>query len=361
MPKAPLAGFRDHRRARYLVWSGVTVLALAALVVIAFGATSTYWFCANACHKVQDDTIEAYRRSSHALVSCMSCHEPVNADPVTFTLKKAKALGELVLTVSGRYELPLNPESELAQDAHEMGSGQCTQCHDLKTRTITPSPGIIIDHDIHAANDVHCTMCHNRVAHREDFDLALKDPRTGKPNRKHEDFMTMEGCFRQEGCHGLEPGYRAPGECSKCHPPNFELKPASHEEPGFYTPGGESSGHWKLKEARPGYCRICHLESRFCVDCHGVEMPHPKDFVKTHGKVGKASPKTCARCHAKGVKPTSANDMRFCNTCHHKDADPTRDWIPQHFEAVKKSGAQACFECHDPTYCAKCHVRSVTR
>lgn len=360
MPKLSLAGFKDHRRPRFIIITGALILVLAAFVVVAFGATSTFWFCAEACHKVQDDTITAYERSPHSMVSCMSCHEPVNADPITFTLKKAKALGELVLTVSNDYELPLNGESHLSANAEEMGSEQCTQCHNLKTRKVTPSAGIIINHDIHAQNDVQCTMCHNRVAHVEDFDLALTDPKTKAKNVKHEDFMLMEGCYRSEACHGLETTYKAPGECSACHPKDFELKPENHNIAGFYEAGGESSGHWKLKAERPGYCRTCHLESKFCVDCHGVEMPHPKDFTKTHGDVGKKSPQSCAKCHAKGAKVTDATSTQFCNACHHKDSDPTKDWIPQHFEVVRKTGAEPCFECHDPTYCAKCHVRSIT-
>ncbi|PKQ38036.1 MAG: hypothetical protein CVT59_05485, partial [Actinobacteria bacterium HGW-Actinobacteria-1] len=75
MAKLSLAGFKDPvRRPRYMIWTGVGLLALAAFIVVAFSATSTYWFCAEVCHKVQDDSIAAYDRSSHSMVSCMSCH-----------------------------------------------------------------------------------------------------------------------------------------------------------------------------------------------------------------------------------------------------------------------------------------------
>jgi len=361
MPRVSLAGYKDPvRRPRYIVWSGVAVMALAVFVVIAFGATSTYWFCASACHKVQDDTITAYERSTHNMVSCMSCHEPVNANPVTFTLKKAKALGELVLTVSNNYELPLNAESHLAENHEEMGAEQCTQCHSLATRVVTPSKGIIINHAIHEQNDVHCTMCHNRVAHVEDFQLELVDPKTDEPNHPHEDFMQMEGCFRAEGCHGLEASYRAPGECSRCHPADFELKPENHLVAGFYQLGGDSSGHWKLNDERPGYCRTCHEVAVFCTACHGVEMPHPADFVENHGVEGKWDPAACANCHAKGEQAADAVSTEFCSSCHHEGSDPNQDWIPQHFVLVRQNGAEGCFDCHEPTYCAECHVRTIT-
>ena len=69
---------------------------IAAVMIPVLGVTSTRWFCAEGCHKVQDDTIIAYQHSSHSKISCMACHMPVNANPVIFLLHKAEALGELV-------------------------------------------------------------------------------------------------------------------------------------------------------------------------------------------------------------------------------------------------------------------------
>lgn len=349
MAHVPLVGgFKDPtRRPRYILWTGVGVLFLAVFMVLALGATSSYWFCASICHRVQDDSIIAYGRSSHNKVSCMSCHEPVNADPVTFVLKKAESLGELYLTALDKYELPLNPESEVSK---EMESEQCTQCHNLENRLVTPGYGILINHSVHEENDVSCTQCHNRIAHREDFELTLKNP-DGKPSRKHEDFMKMEACFR---CHSQEKGGKAPGDCKYCHPAGFPLKPASHGEASFYNKFGASSGHWKLANERPSYCKTCHTK-KFCTGCHGVEMPHPKDFQKNHGKQGAKLASVCANCHAKSAK--TAKGTEFCNTCHHKSGDPKKPWLPQHMEAVDKGGATQCFECHDPVFCARCHVR----
>lgn len=380
MTRISFDGWKDPaRRPRYIIWTGVGTLVLVAVMIVALGVTSTYWFCADGCHKVQDDTITAYQHSSHSEISCMSCHMPANSGPVTFLLHKVEALGELYLTVTGDYELPLNGESEVAL---EMPSTQCTQCHDER-RTATPSRGIIIDHAVHAENDVSCTICHNRIAHREDFELELTDPKTGEPNRKHDDFMEMTACFR---CHSLESDAVAPGACPACHPTDFELKPENHFEPGFYQAGGESAGHTKLANealaatgegtatAEPTatpvaheegeippvssvfYCQTCHAKE-FCSDCHGLPMPHPADFNEGHGGLGKSKPKVCANCHATGGE--SAQGLEFCNACHHPDKDPLKSWISQHFVAVRDKGAQSCFECHNPTYCAECHVRSI--
>lgn len=369
MPKITLAGFKDPaRRPRYLAWTGVIILGFAAIVIAALGATSTYWFCANGCHKVQDDTIIAYDASSHSEVSCMACHMPVGAGPITFLLHKAEALGEAYLTVTNTFHLPLNEGSHLALSEH-MPSDQCTQCH-TDNREITPGQGIIINHSIHAENDVDCTWCHNRVAHPEDFELTLPG------NAKHDDFMEMTACFR---CHGFGPEAAAPGACEKCHPPDFELKPESHFVAGFYQEFGDSSGHAALgreeasrtaevaapEEAGHGdelpsvesinYCSTCHRLDRFCVDCHGLEMPHPTGFDQGHGDRGRDSPDVCANCHG----TAAGGGTEFCNNCHHKAGDPALPWIPQHFEVVRESGAQACFECHNPTFCAECHVRGL--
>ncbi|MDI6902106.1 MAG: NapC/NirT family cytochrome c, partial [Anaerosomatales bacterium] len=138
MARISLAGFKDPvRRPRYLVWTGVALLALAVVVIVGVGATSTYGFCANLCHSVQDDAIAGYDASAHNTVSCISCHEPVAADPVTFLYYKAKAgiIGAYQLYTK-TYEVPLNPESALAMNTHHMGSEQCTQCHSLETRVV---------------------------------------------------------------------------------------------------------------------------------------------------------------------------------------------------------------------------------
>ena len=238
--KAFMSGWKDPgRRPRYIIWTGVVVLALVGFVVFAFGATSTYFFCNELCHSVQDDAMRTYDLGPHVMVNCLSCHEPVNADPITFAYYKAKAgiIGAYQLYTNTN-ETPLNPESHLALNEVHMGSEQCTQCHS-ENRVITPSEGIIIDHAVHEEKEIHCTVCHNRTAHPEDnYEMICLDPQTGEVSEKHADFMTMTACFR---CHTLtEPppeGMKAPGACASCHPASFDLKPANHKEAGFYPKG----------------------------------------------------------------------------------------------------------------------------
>ena len=96
-----------------------------------------------------------------------------------------------------------------------MPSTQCTQCHS-DNRVVTASDGIIIDHVVHEENEVHCTVCHNRIAHNEtDMTFVNTDPTTGELNEGHPDFMMMTACFR---CHSLEPDADGAGRML-CLPP----------------------------------------------------------------------------------------------------------------------------------------------
>ena len=376
--KISMGGFLDPvRRPRWIVWTLVAVLVFAAFMIPVLGITSSRWFCAESCHKVQDDTITAYQHSSHSEISCMACHMPVNANPLIFLLHKAEALGELAQTVTNSYDLPLNKESEVALT---MSSAQCNQCHNESKRNITPDPGLKINHDIHAQNNVQCTICHNRIAHNEDFTPTLVDPKTKEPNTKHANFMEMKACFR---CHTQENTKDAPGgQCFLCHTLEFKLIPASHEATGFFPKGHgtmalaeEKRAPWMNATAtvdaaksaddpnrfagtnlptmdEVNLCSSCHSKA-FCTDCHGVPMPHPKTFVKTHGQYGRANPGVCEKCHG-----TAAT---FCDACHHGQSlgykyDPSIPWKAQHPTAVAKTGSAACLKCHNPTYCAVCHV-----
>jgi hypothetical protein len=387
--KVNLGGFVDPiRRPRWIIWTIVTVLVIVGVMIPVLGITSTRWFCANACHKVQDDTIKAYQHSSHSEISCMACHMPANANPVIFMMHKAEALGELIMTVTNNYSLPLNREDEVALT---MPASQCTQCHDEAKRKVSPDPGLKIDHQAHADNGVNCTICHDRIAHNEDFPLQLIDPKTGGLNKKHPNFMEMTACFR---CHTQEHVKDAPpGQCFVCHTPAQRLVPDSHLDPGFFPKGHgrlglaeEKRAPWmnvsatstaeataKAKESpeekyagenlkkveEVNLCSTCHAKE-FCTGCHGVPMPHPDPAIwdKNHGQYGRQNPQVCAKCHGFNVD--------FCGNCHHGThlnfkIDPSKTWKQQHPLAVNQVGASTCIQgpdngCHSPVYCAMCHA-----
>ena len=403
--KSLIAGFKDPAsRPRYIMWTGMIVICFAAFIAVALAVSSSRLFCAQVCHKVQDDSIVAYERSSHSEISCLACHMPVEADPITFLIHKAEAgiLGGLH-TVTDKFIVPLNKGSVLSLEANIMRERNCTQCHSAN-RKITPSPGIIIDHKIHSEKGVTCTMCHNRVAHPEEgLTFVTKDPQTGKMNPGHPNFMKMKYCFR---CHELEGGevaaaaevataaegaeaaeggegaksWKATGACSACHPADFQLKPENHFEAGFYPKGHAEMGkedEEEMKEAAHeaevmieegipaqlaepvSYCGSCHVKSKFCNGCHGMEIPHPEEFkTKEHPEVVKTSFAKCVMCHG---EPAATG---FCDDCHHgKKVSWTFDkavpWKTQHAAAVTKNGIDNCFTaCHKQEFCLDCHTRT---
>ena len=393
--KVSLGGYVDPvRRPRWIIWTIVAVVLVATIMVPVLGVTSTIWFCSEGCHKVQDDTIEAYHHSSHSEISCMACHMPVGANPVIFLIHKAEALGELAQTVTNNYELPLNKEDEVAL---AMSAEQCTQCHNEAKRKVSPDPGLKIDHQAHADAGVNCTICHNRIAHNEDFQLKGVNPKNGATNTKHVNFMEMTACFR---CHTQEPIKDAPpGQCFICHTPEFQLLPKTHQDPGFFPKGhgqlaaaeekrapwmnssvatagaeAETSGEGKSEnfvrnetkgeDLKPvekiNLCSTCHSRE-FCTECHGVPMPHPANFQKSHGTYGRANPQVCAKCH--GFK------VNFCDNCHHGThlnykRVPSQTWVQQHPLAVNQVGAASCLHpsggCHTETFCPLCHTNGGT-
>ncbi|MRS12251.1 MAG: hypothetical protein EG823_04165 [Actinobacteria bacterium] len=366
---------KPHRRRRV----GCLAIAVAVvLVLLATGlaATSSAGFCTRACHSVHGDDVAAFEQSTHSRTSCLTCH--VDADSGGFG-RLAFRLGELggyAPMLFGRVKQPVNAGSQVALS---MPSAQCTQCHVMEVRRVTPSVGMVIDHAAHESAGIVCTACHNRVAHPE-ASITLEV----KGNAPKADFMSMTACYR---CHSLgefwASEYRASGECGVCHTPGFDLIPPSHDAEGWYTERGESAGHANAYKAAleraqlvqasgaggdalvkvppvaaVNECYTCHLAA-FCTNCHGTQIPHPDGFGAAHGQeVTTADATGCAKCHNKtGDK---ANDRYACTLCHHPGFNPAEGvWRKRHDDVIVGgvSPLDSCYGCHEETYCSSCHVR----
>lgn len=399
----PIRAFKNpSSRPRAIIWTSLGFVAFLLVWAGMMLGTSTYWFCTVPCHIVHDDNTLAYNAASHSRINCIACHEPVNADPIHFTMIKISVAPDAWYTIRGEFEIPVNPLSILAMETPEE---LCTQCHTPENRAISPTPGMKIDHKIHRENKVQCTFCHNRAGHNDDaIEFVLEG------GRAHENWMRMDACFR---CHSQEPASdeMPTGNCNACHTSQFELMPASHEASGWYALYGKSGGHAdaakeetkSVTEAaeyatEEGYentsttwadvagekegeepaeaekesgghgeaevflrpsstvnsCYTCH-RSTFCSDCHGVEIPHSEVFNKDHSKQAYADPSVCAKCHADSAE--EAKGTAFCDRCHHDMGDTTKPWFDQHPPYVKENGTKLCYECHGPETCSICHVR----
>ncbi len=331
--KLKLPDWKDPKtRLKLIFYGGAGFVFLMLMTAAGFCFTCQSSFCNLMCHSMDQD-VEAWSKSAHSEVNCRGCHGPGELVPfIIYELTGSPKEGLAQMT--GNFETPINQHSHVAEH-DELLSENCLNCHAITKRDVTPSPGVLINHKKHQDKGIGCAHCHNRVAH---------SGLTG-----YEDFMAMEGCYR-EGCHTLSAGGKAPGKCEVCHTKDFELKPENHREADFLPPK-----HSKMAKSEKEYCNMCHI-SQFCKDCHGLDMPHPAKFAKKdHGQMGKDNSSVCRNCHAQ---------QQFCTACHHKGYDesqgpfdvPADGRAAQHPVLVRAKGAESCFKCHNPTYCAHCHV-----
>jgi hypothetical protein len=88
----------------------------------------------------------------------------------------------------------------------------------------------------------------------------------------------------------------------------------------------------------------CH-EKSFCLTCHPVEMPHPKEWMTTHGLdvVAKGST-VCTNCH----------EPNECASCHGMPMPHPADWGTAHPAAAKEKPGE-CTMCHVKEDCDVCH------
>jgi hypothetical protein len=256
--------------------------------------------------------------------------------------------------------MPINADSELAK---EIPSANCQACHSIEQRKITPSQGIIINHQKHRKKNIACTICHNRVAH-PDMEKYAEIPEALKKQAKFSKTImvtanTLEGGtakkeyyvnnLKMVACMRCHDGKTAPDKCETCHTKDFDLKPGNHLAVGWLP-----KNHADLAGKDSQYCASCHRAS-YCYSCHKMDMPHPKaDWTKgkkEHVALGRSNPMVCQTCHT---------GQYFCDTCHHKGWEPAKGtWVAVHQFTVRDKGATACFTCHNPIYCAHCHVRII--
>lgn len=94
---------------------------------------------------------------------------------------------------------------------------------------------------------------------------------------------------------------QVPITCGTCHDPQWHDEHTAHIR-GF-TGMHDMEPEWQGTD-----CLVCHGSERWCLDCHGLPMPHPEDIDKTHAQLVKGQPEICARCHG----------THSCYRCHYE-------------------------------------------
>lgn len=149
----------------------------------------------------------------------------------------------------------------------------CLSCHP-KDKLLTYDVNLIFSHQRHFDQGVVCHTCHHSNG------ALVYTP-------------VKEDCI---ACH-IDRG--VPAACSTCHQDVDILKPESHIKSGF-----------DLAHGRMGLelnsCNECHGTKRFCIDCHGVPMPHSSDYLTIHPSQVHGDPMKCNLCHG----------TQSCQSCH---------------------------------------------
>ncbi len=251
---------------------------LAALVVvfivavIAFSAVNHISTCER-CHLIQPE-VTTYKQTAHyrAGVGCQQCHTKPGV--FNYFIRNLQGLTNVILYVSNTYERPLTTA---------VGTANCVQCHPKsQIERDQVYNNIRVNHTGLREAGYQCITCHADISHPG---TQLEVARVSQNK--------MPICAR---CHD---GKQLPDDCNVCH-----VGGAPPEEINVPIEG----------KVTPADCEGCHHGKEgkaVCSDCHhGLQMPHPEGWMKAHGPIVVDRGKSiCVSCHLK-------DDPRFCIDCH---------------------------------------------
>lgn len=291
-------------RAR-VAYSVVTLLIVLAAVASGYFLTSSNEYCADYCHKAGTEA-GLVESGGHADVSCRSCHEDSGAAGVAASLGTRTRYivgGALARTPAGAASVP---------------NRRCLACHSDDVARIyrDEKRRVRVSHTEPLAAGMTCMECHPSMGHGIASEL---DP-------------GMTPCIR---CHN---GDKAESECGTCHDGDTSSSAA------LARTYGKSPMRPKAE------CGGCH-DLRPCDACHGLRLPHSREFVTlSHAKYAAFSKKrSCLRCH-------SLN--RDCGKCHKVPFEHHLDpWEKLHADAPRTSTCG----CHQngalagKPFCPVCH------
>lgn len=224
-----------------------------------------------------------------------------------------------------KYELIFSHQLHVEENETE-----CSSCHEAAETSQTGKDNLLPDmetcgdcHDVE--DDENCGMCHS------DIEEPLEVIRIEEYNAKFSHEVHITAKFECSDCHlGIEKketpsapvsllsmsecmnchsGKSAPVECSACHMPEEDLKPASHTI--NFAHAHSDLAKIGMDEMSSGMrCVDCHQQS-FCQECHEGEnldqTTHPLNYEFTHALEAQGKEKDCSVCH---------QDRQFCNSCH---------------------------------------------
>jgi hypothetical protein len=312
------AGLPDsHRRRR---WELVLAPALSVLLLLALG--TEYLGRSEMCARCHAEAHTSSETATHASVACIECHRQPGA--LGFVAGQVDYVRCVVGAMGG------SSQQDQLRNVN-VASRSCLRCHSAMESGVFTDGVINVRHVDFLQRP--CTDCHNTVGHGE----FVAIPR--RPD--------MRVCLT---CHDAR---QVSAECSMCHVGDVAYA-ARRAEP---RPSA-------IKVAAPvgTNCRGCH-DTTACNDCHGVEMPHPPDWMPGHARPAFVQPEVCWRCHAGPTQRDSGpHPYALCNRCHRFPGPhgSSASWRAKHGAAANKApgiiGRTRCSLCHtNERFCDVCH------
>lgn len=299
-----------HLRASVVARRAFAVLAVttgaAVLIGLSPAVVPEARLCGS-CHSVKP-AYDSWAEGAHGAVDCFACHAGRGA---------AGVLQASVLGISN-----LRPGDQSGKTAAAVHADRCLACHASLRDEIVGSR-VRVQHAEMIDAGITCTACHPRAGHE-----------SGSRSGSSIERSVMSRCL---ACHDSE---QASADCSTCH----------SSDPS--DPEGLSVVGRTVMQIGCGGCHAAATEQR-CVECHGLELPHPSDFGRVHARLSAEDPSLCARCHE------TASATLAC-ACHASDVNEhgTYDaWYPRHGAQASASGPGGCL-CHKDggfASCAGCH------
>ncbi len=298
-------GGRAHRVMTAVVVLGLLVLG-AAVVVFYSGSQR---ICYEACHTDVVVTVtDGAVVPAHTGAPCVACHEPPGGLRLAF--------------LGPRFGHVLGHSAGVAYPYPPAGSRGCLSCHAeiLDGVRVSSDIPVRMSHAEPVASGLGCPDCH-ATGHDESADRPA-----GRMNR----------CL---SCHDAQ---TASSECSTCHT----------TDPGVMRREAGSGRILGRVSASPRVdCGGCH-DLAPCDACHGIRMPHTKEFEE----VGHAM---AAAFEKKELCFEQCHEEADCGACHGNFASHGPGFKESH--GTGRSFASPC-SCHAPAdnparpFCPVCHT-----
>jgi hypothetical protein len=303
-------------RRMHLMRTALLILLILAPVLALAPYTATGSKPCGTCHGIAP-WVERWEAGAHSSVGCWDCHS------------SGGVLGALEASSRG-IARPLARAA--AARPGGIASSRCLRCHEDVAERVVKKGRLLVSHREMIDAGMSCLLCHSTTAHGEG---AVRPVVSGTR-------IEVQLKSRMSRCLVCHDGQQAPSECKTCHAEGpLDKAAASSADPR--TPLAPK-------------CRGCHKPStdRKCIDCHGLELPHPAEFFRQHAGMSHNNPVLCAKCHE------MANSQESCGCHNDTNVHGTySQWFPQHGPAATATNGGAGCQCHEPSFCGQCHDTQV--